>query len=144
MKKVNVYRVEYTINGEQVKRYLRGDERKDKFVEQAKQLGVVHRVQKCYPINMERNQHNFELISNICANEMYDMDDGVIPYNAEEYAMLQQAKADAERFFCSCGMFNSSISWFVWDDWKRAKELMAWAVNHRMDACERAGIPYIG
>ena len=144
MKRINIYRVEYTINGEQVERYIRGDERKDKVVEQAKQLGIVHKVQKCYPINMERNQHNFELISNICANEQFDMIDGKVPYDEKQYDMLEQTRKDAERFFCAYGQFNSEISWFIWDDRKRAKELMAWAENHRMNACEKAGIPYIG
>lgn len=141
--KANVYRVEYTINGERVKRYLRGEERKDKFVQQAKQLGIVHKVLKCYPINMEQNQHNFELISNVCANAQWDMVNGDIPYNEKKYDMLEEARKDAERFFCAYGQFNSPVSWFVWEDYKRAKDLIAWANNHRMEACERAGVPYI-
>lgn len=145
MKKKIVHRVEFKRNGEACHKYLVGEFTKEQLAAWAERNdAAVTKALKCYPINMQQNQHNFELISNICANEMCDMDDGVIPYNAEEYAMLQKAKADAERFFCSYGMFNSPISWFVWDDWKRAKELMTWAVNHRMDACERAGIPYIG
>ncbi|MGN0269060.1 MAG: hypothetical protein ACI4CX_00025, partial [Candidatus Weimeria sp.] len=83
------------------------------------------------------------LVYNICRNLMDDMDGDRIQYNPEEYDRYAKAAEDAERFFARFGEYNSPISWFIWRDYSRAKELIVWAENHRMDACEKAGIHYM-
>lgn len=143
MKKREVYRIDFVKKGKADYRYVENVTCESLARFEAVNGLKVTKKQKCYPINMEKNQHNFELISNVCANEMYDMNDGRVPYDAGRYAELQQRKEDAERFFCMYGMFNSGIAWFIWDDYKKAKDMIAGAVNHRMDACEKARIPYV-
>ena len=92
-------------------------------------------VKKMYPFNTERNQHNFMLISNVCANRMHDMDMGEIAYNAAEYERLESMKEQADKLFCA----DLPLAWFTWDDWKAAKELSELAIQHRMDKCIEAG-----
>lgn len=90
---------------------------------------------KLYPFNTERNQHNFDLIHNICANAMHDMDTGETPYNAAEYDRLAETKEKAERLFC----LPLPVAWVPWEVLKDAKELATAAINHRQDACIAAG-----
>lgn len=93
---------------------------------------------KMYPFDMWNNQHNFELIANICYNRMRDMEDGEIDFNQAEYDRLEALKAKADRLF---GLMTGPITWMVWDDLKDARELAMMAVNHRAAACIENGRP---
>lgn len=124
--------------------YPIGEEQKAEFIEKIKRNNRrIISCQKLYPINMEKHQHDFGLISNICFCRMDDMRMGEVPYDEKEYSKLEKIKEDADEFSTRYGMFNSPIGWFTGAEYARAKELIAWAQNHRMDACERAGIPYV-
>ena len=102
----------------------------------ARELGYrVVSVKKLYPFNTYANQHNFELINNICHNRMYDMDMGEIEYNEAEYDKLYEIQQKAERFFC----LPLPVAWIPWEDWKDAKELSQNAIIHRQNACIEAG-----
>lgn len=92
---------------------------------------------KLYPFNTEANQHNFDLIHNICMNAMYDMDSGEAPYDAAEYDRLAETKEKVERFFC----LPLPTAWLPWDEWSEAKELATAAIVHRQEACIAAGRP---
>lgn len=116
--------------------YPRSEEQKQKNLETAKRCGYrVISVKKMYPFNTYRNQHNFELIHNICRNRMWDMEHGEVPYDNEEYIRLQDLAQKAERLFCA----ELPVAWFTWDDWKDAKELSEMAIIHRQNACIEAG-----
>ena len=90
---------------------------------------------KLYPFNTYKNQHNFELINNICHNRMYDMDNGEIPYDEQEYERLSVLKEKAEKLF----MLPLPIAWIPWEDWQDAKELSEMAIMHRQNACIENG-----
>lgn len=92
-------------------------------------------IKKLYPFNTEKNQHNFELINNICFNTMHDMEMGEIEWNEAEYDRLYETRQKAERFFC----LPLPIAWIPWEDWKEAKEMATAAVLHRERACIEAG-----
>ena len=90
---------------------------------------------KLYPINTYANQHNFELIHNICRNRMADMESGEIPYDKAEYNRLDALREKAERFFC----LPLPTAWLPWEEWKEAKEMYENAILHRQNACIEAG-----
>ena len=92
-------------------------------------------VKKLYPFSTEKNQHNFELISNICSNRMHDMINGEIPYDSDEYDRLDEMKRKADELFC----LDLPIAWIPYEMLKDAKELSAAAINHRMDRCIESG-----
>ena len=91
--------------------------------------------EKLYPFNTEKNQHNFDLIHNICMNTLYDMDSGEKKYDAKEYERLEILKEKSERFFC----LPLPVAWLPWDEWKDAKELSEMAIIHRQNACIENG-----
>ena len=84
---------------------------------------------------MAKNQHNFMLIENICANKMHDMEMGEIPWDGDEYDRLQARKDRAAYFFC----WSSPIGWLTWEEWQDAKEISVSAVLHREEKCIEAG-----
>ena len=90
---------------------------------------------KLYPFNTYKNQHNFELINNICSNRMYDMDMGEVKYDEAEYNRLESLKEKAETLRC----LPLPTAWIPWDLWKDAKELSEMAILHRQNACIEAG-----
>ena len=90
---------------------------------------------KLYPFSTEKNQHNFDLIHNVCYNAMHDMEMGDADWNDTEYDRLQHAKERAEYYFS----LPLPLAWLTWAELSEARELVAWAVNHRMDANEKAG-----
>lgn len=92
---------------------------------------------KLYPFSTEKNQHNFQLINDICFNAMYDMNGGAVEWNGAEYDRLEALKEKAERFFC----LPLPVAWLPWEDWKEAKELSEMAILHRQNACIAAGRP---
>lgn len=124
----------------QRKCYPRTAEKRDESIEILKSKDNYRLIscQKMYPFDMWNNQHNFELISNICYNRMRDMEDNEIPFDHAEYDRLDALKEKADRLFM---MMTGPITWLVWDDLKDAKELSMMAVNHRMNACIENGRP---
>lgn len=94
-------------------------------------------VKKLYPFNTYKNQHNFELIANICFNRMHDMEMGEIPWNDKEFDELEARKDKADRFFC----LPLPVAWIPWDEWQEAKEMATAAIIHRQDACIANGRP---
>lgn len=91
--------------------------------------------EKLYPFGTEKNQHNFDLIHNVCYNAMHDMETGDTAYDEDEYNRLHHAYERAEYYFC----LSLPVAWLTWEELAEARELVAWAVNYRMDANERAG-----
>lgn len=92
-------------------------------------------VKKLYPFNTYKNQHNFELIYNICFCNLNDMEIGEKPMDRAEYDRLYELKEKAEQFFC----LPLPVAWLPWEDWKDAKELAEMAILHRQNACIEAG-----
>lgn len=92
---------------------------------------------KLYPFSTEKNQHNFELIHNICFNALYDMEMGDKPYDSAEYDRLEDLKDRSERYFLEA----LPIAWVPWEQWKDMKELANMAIMHRQDACIANGRP---
>lgn len=134
-------RYEVLKNGEWVEKvcYPRTEEKRDENLEILK--GAKYRLVSCkkmYPFDMLNNQHNFELISNICYNRMRDMENGEIPFDDAEYERMEALKSKAERLFC---MMNAPVTWLVGEDYRDAKELSMMAINHRMQACIENGRP---
>ena len=114
----------------------RSEEAKDRNLQKIKDLGYrLVSCKKLYPFSTEKNQHNFMLVANICYNTMYDMQTGEIPFDKEEYFRLDDLKEKADKYFC----YQLPVAWVTWDDLKEMKEISAMAVNHRMNACEKAG-----
>lgn len=111
---------------------------KDEQLRIAKERGIkIIHCKKLYPFNTYKNQHNFELIRNICFNTRYDMDSGEIPMDKAEYDRLGGLEEKADRFF----LLPLPVAWLPWEDWKDAKELSEMAVMHRQDACIANGRP---
>lgn len=94
-------------------------------------------VKKLYPFSTAKNQHNFELINNICYNAMWDMDHDEAPYNAEEYERLGNLRERAERYFLK----PLPIAWVTWEEHQDMAELANMAIMHRQDACIANGRP---
>ena len=131
MERQNVFKITYIRNGSERVHYARSIEEKNKDLQYIREHDTLVSCKKCYPINMEKNQHNFLLVYNICFNIMSDMDDGDIPFDGEKYDELYERREKAEEFMNSYGMFNSQISWFTWNEYKEAKEMIAFACMHR-------------
>lgn len=56
------------------------EEKKEQALATCKANGYrVISCKKLYPFNTEKNQHNFDLIHNICMNAIFDMDSGETP-----------------------------------------------------------------
>ena len=125
--------------GEVKKCFPRSKEKKEEQLTVCKEQGIkVVSCKKLYPFNMMKNQHNFELISNICFCRMHDMEIGEIQFDGTEYDKMYDMKEKADRFFC---WLQGPIAWLTWEDWKDAKELSEMAIIHRQNACIEAGRP---
>lgn len=93
---------------------------------------------KLYPFSTEKNQHNFELIHNVCMNRMHDIDCEGQPEAYEgEYDRLWEMKEKSEEFFC----LPLPVAWLPWEKHKEAKELANMAILHRQNACIANGRP---
>lgn len=118
--------------------YPRTEEKKEENKQKCKELGFrIVSIKKLYPFNTYANQHNFELIKNICFCEMDDMRIGEVKYDEAEYDRLEEMKDKAERFFC----LELPVAWLPWEDWKEAKELSELAILHRQNCCIENGRP---
>lgn len=122
-------------NGEEKRCYPRSVEKKEANIKFAKEHGLkVISCKKLYPFSMERNQHNFELIANICYNTMWDMEHEEKPWNSDEYERLQETREKAEKYFT----YDLPIAWVPWEEYKEMKELAVAAECHRDEANARA------
>jgi len=92
-------------------------------------------VKKVYPFSTEKNQHNFELIHNVCFNRMHDMDMGEIPYNEQAYDRMYELRDKADKF----RGLPLPVAWLTWEELKEAKEIVAMAHEHRYAANLAAG-----
>lgn len=138
-KKEPRYELRYvTLDGKAKVCYPRSEEKKNANLALCREKGIrVVSCKKLYPFSMEKNQHNFELIRNICFCAMHDMDSGEKRYDAAEYARLAELAEKAERFFC----LPLPIAWIPWETYREAKELAQMAILHRQNACIEAGRP---
>ncbi|MCQ2113309.1 MAG: hypothetical protein MJY95_08230 [Bacteroidaceae bacterium] len=126
------------INGNGIHKvaYPRNEAEKERCIKIAKEKGFeIESCKKMYPFSMNKNQHNFELIANICANTLYDMMYGDIKFDGAEFDRLEHLKDRAEHFFC----MGAGIVWLTYEDYREAKELSEMAIMHREEACIRAG-----
>lgn len=118
--------------------YPRSEEKVEENRQKCAELGMeVIGVQKLYPFSTMKNQHNFELIRNICFNEIHDMDHGEKPMDEEAYEQMSRWKDLADEFFC----LPLPVAWLPWEQWKDAKELSEMAIIHRQNACIANGRP---
>jgi len=125
-------------DGQTKKCYPRSKEKKDEQLKHCKEKGIkVLSCKKLYPFSTMKNQHNFQLINDICFNRMHDMEMGEIEYNEAEYDRLWDMKEKAEKYFC----LELPVAWLPYEDLKEAKELSQMAILHRQNACIEAGRP---
>ena len=121
--------------GEEKCCYPRSKAKRDEQLALCRENGVtVVSCKKLYPFSTMRNQHNFELIYNICYNTMADMDMGDIPYDAEEYERLQKTREKAGQF----EVMDLPVAWVPWETYCEMKEMAAAAECHRDIANARA------
>lgn len=122
------YEFTYTINGETKRCYPQSREQVDKNRATCRERGYkVLSVKKMYPFSTERNQHNFELIRNICLNTMNDMALGDIPWDDAEFEKCEAMVDKCDQYFC----LPLPIAWLTYDKWAEAKEIAVAAVIHR-------------
>ena len=108
--------------------YPKSEETRAKAFDKCKELGYkVISCKKLYPFNVMKNQHNFDLIANVCYNRLHDD----VDLSTKEFERLEHLREKAEEFFCLFG----PIAWLPWEDWKEAKEIAMMAVTHREQAC---------
>lgn len=133
MRKEQRYALTYKLANGTIKTcYPRSEEKKNENIEFCRKNNIkVISCKKLYPFSTEKNQHNFELISNICYNTMYDMDMGHIPMDEKEYERLEVMREKAGKFF---GL-ELPVAWLPYEEWKEAKELSVMAVLHRQETC---------
>ena len=118
--------------------YPRSIEKKNEQLAYCKAHGIrVISCVKLYPFSTEKNQHNFELINNICYCRLHDMAYGEVPMDRAEFDRLSELKEKAERFFC----LPLPVAWLPYEDWREAKELAQMAILHRQEACIANGRP---
>ena len=113
---------------------------KDKMLakkESLKASGDKFKCEKLYPFSTEKNQHNFELIRNICFNRMADMESGYEPMDKKEYERLETLRDKASEFW----WLPLPVAWLTWEKYQEAKQLCMEAREHRANACVEAGRP---
>lgn len=119
--------------------YPRSEEKKNEQLAFCKEKGIkVNHCKKLYPFNMEKNQHNFDLIHNICLNRIHDI---CCMGEKEQYdgelERLEEMAELTEKLFC----LPLPIAWIPWEVWKDAKEVSQMAIIHRQNACIANGRP---
>lgn len=138
-KKENRYRMSVEFPDGTVKKYYpKSVEQKDKNLRTCKEKGYkILECVKLYPFNTYANQHNFELIYNICFNTIADMEDGEMPWDDELLDVLEKRRERA-------GEFRSlplPVAWLPYSEWAEAKEMATAAILHRQDTCIANGRP---
>lgn len=136
MKREERYEFTYiNANGEAKTKTVRSKEQLDKCLKTCEDMHfAVVRKCKLYPFSTMRNQHNFELISNICANTMYDMQHGLIEWDEAEYDRLAATRDKANEFFC----YDLPVAWVPFDTLTEMKGLASAAICHRDEVNARA------
>lgn len=123
-------------DGEVKNCYPRSKEGKEEQLRLCKEHGIkVIHCKKLYPFSTEKNQHNFMLIANICANTMRDMDNGDIEYNEAEYDRLYDLKDKADKYFG----YPLPVAWVTWEEHQEMKQLSFLASEHRANVCIEHG-----
>ena len=118
--------------------YPRSKEKRDEQLAICKDRGIeVIHCKKLYPFNTEKNQHNFDLIHNLCMIDLYDIWNGEKKVTDDEYARIEELRDKSEKFFS----LPLPVAWLPWEDWKDAKELAETAILHRQEACIANGRP---
>jgi hypothetical protein len=118
--------------------YPQSEEKKNEQLAICKDRGItVLSCRKLYPFSTEKNQHNFDLIHNICMNRMDDMRTGEVAWNESEYDRLDALREKAEKYF----LLPAPIAWLPYEELVEARELAAMAVLHRQEACIANGRP---
>ena len=113
----------------------RSKAKRDEQLAICKERGIkVISCKKLYPFNTMNNQHNFQLIYNICFNEMTDMQDGTEPMNTIEYEKLSARRDKAGEYMCA----DLPVAWVPWETYIDMKEMALAAECHRDEACARA------
>lgn len=137
MMKEQRYALKYELANGTVKTcYPKSEEKKNENLAYCKSHGIkVISCKKLYPFSTLKNQHNFELMSNICFNIMHDMISGEINFNEHEYDRLDNLKEKADKFFC----LELPVAWLPYEEWRDAKEISQMAIIHRQEACIRNG-----
>lgn len=139
MRREQRYKMVYRMaDGTEKTCYPKTEEKKNENIELCKKNNItVISCKKLYPFSTMKNQHNFDLISNICYNTMHDMATGVIEMNDAEYDRLEEMKRKAEKYFS----LALPVAWLPYEEWREAKELAQMAILHRQDACIANGRP---
>lgn len=119
--------------------YPKSEAQRDANKKKCNELGYRYiSCKKLYPFSAEKNQHNFELISNICSNRIHDICCFGEPEEYEgELGRLQEMKEKAQKYFC----YSLPVAWVTWEEHREMKELSSMAILHRQEACVRAGRP---
>ena len=91
---------------------------------------------KLYPFSSEKNQHNFELVRNVCFNTIRDMQNGDIEYDEAEIDRLYDLKEKADKYF----ELPLPVAWLPWEELKEAKDICTMAVEHRVAKCVEHGL----
>lgn len=109
---------------------------KDEQLRIARERGIkVISCKKLYPFNTEKNQHNFMLVANICANRMHDMFMGDAKYDGAEVDRLEALKEKADKYFG----YPLPVAWVTWEDHQEMQELAMMAVMRREQTCIESG-----
>lgn len=136
MKREQRWEQKFEINGQVKTYYPKNEATMKKNLEVAKAKGYKKiSSKKLYPFSTMKNQHNFELINNICCNTMWDMDHNEIPYDNAEYNRLYDLRQKAEKYFC----YELPVAWVPYEELVEMKEISNMAIMHRQDACIRNG-----
>ena len=116
--------------------YPRSKEKVDENRRKCQELGYrVVSVKKLYPFSTIKHQHDFDHINNICFNRMHDIEQGSPEEYEGEYDSLYESRTKAQEYFC----WPLPVAWVPYEDLQKAKELVAWSVNHRIDTCIKNG-----
>ena len=122
-------------DGTEKRCYPRSKAKRDEQLAICKERGItVVSCKKLYPFSTMKNQHNFELIYNICFNQMGDMEMGDIEWNSEEYDRLAARRDKAGEFRC----MELPVVWVPWETFQEMREMAAAAECHRDAACALA------
>ena len=130
------YRITYIDRDGDECGYRVSESKKDAALASFAAKGIkVARVEKLYPMNTEKVQHNFALIHDASFNRMSDMRNGEIPMDDAEYDRLS-------RLFNLSGdlmLLDLPVAWLTGNELAEARMVSAMAVEHRMGACINAG-----
>lgn len=114
--------------GKEKTEQVRSKDRLNKCLQTCDELGYkVLCWRKLYPFSTMRHQHDFDHINNICANKMYDMESGIIPWDEAEYDRLAKTREKAQEFFC----MPLPVAWVPWQTYSEMKELATASIVHR-------------